>query len=83
MSDKMDEDRRSNPRWDLVNELYDWCDKGVQDIAEKKEMNFVEITMALHMLNKKIEYQQFTAMFEFNVEEQKEKEDKPSPDLYK
>tara|TARA_B110000263_G_C14785105_1_gene275023 strand:- start:116 stop:361 length:246 start_codon:yes stop_codon:yes gene_type:complete len=77
------EKNRTDPRWDIVNELYDWCDKGVVDIGEKNNMNFVEISMALHMLNKKIEYEQFKAMFEFNVEEMKHEQDKPSPDLYK
>ena len=50
------EKNRTDPRWDIVNELYDWCDKGVVDIGEKNNMNFVEISMALHMLNKKIEF---------------------------
>ena len=40
--DKMNEERKAEPRWDLVNELYEWCDKGVVEIAEKKEMNFIE-----------------------------------------
>ena len=48
-------------------------------------MNFIEIGMALHMINKKIEYEQFKVMFEFNVEGlQKNAKEKDQPkDLYR
>ena len=62
------ESKRADPRWDIINELYDKIDDDLVDMAEKKEMNFMEISMALHMINKKIEYEQFKAMFDLSVE---------------
>ena len=61
-------EEKINPRWDLINELYDAVDNSIVELGNKNEMNFVEISMALHMINKKIEYEQFRAMFDFNIE---------------
>jgi hypothetical protein len=63
-----EEEDRVNPNWDSVNKLYDALDKDIIDVSEKNEMNFIEISMALQMINKKIEYEQFKVMFEFNME---------------
>ena len=63
-----EEEDRVNPNWDAVNKLYDALDKDIIDVSEKNEMNFIEISMALQMINKKIEYEQFKMMFEFNME---------------
>ncbi len=38
------------------------------EISQKNKMNFIEISMALQMINKKVEYEQFKMMFEFNIE---------------
>ena len=73
------EDKKINPRWDVINELYDAIDHDMVDLGNKNEMNFVEISMALHMINKKMEYEQFKAMFEFNVEGIAENAVKPAP----
>ena len=73
-----EEEDRVNPNWDSVNKLYDALDKDIIDVSEKNEMNFIEISMALQMINKKMEYEQFKAMFEFNMEgEFKTKEGQP------
>ena len=73
-----DEPEKINPNWDAVNLLYDAIDKDIVDISQKNKMNFIEIDMALQMINKKIEYEQFKAMFEFNMEgEFKTKEGQP------
>jgi len=73
-----EEEDRVNPNWDSVNKLYDALDKDIIDVSEKNEMNFIEISMALQMINKKIEYEQFKMMFEFNMEgEFKTKEGQP------
>ena len=73
-----EEEDRVNPNWDAVNKLYDALDKDIIDVSEKNEMNFIEISMALQMINKKIEYEQFKMMFEFNMEgEFKTKEGQP------
>jgi len=78
-----EEPERTNPNWDSVNELYDKIDEDIVEISEKNKMNFIEISMALQMINKKVEYEQFKAMFEFNVEGLVEKE-KDGPDgMYK
>ena len=82
----MPEDKEKlDPRWDVINKLYDAIDNNIVDISDKEGMNFIEIGMALHLINKKIEYEQFKVMFEFNVEglqgETKEK-DQPK-DLYR
>ena len=74
---------RKNPRWDMVNELYDYIDEGIVKISEKNKMNFIEISLALQMVNKKIEYEQFKAMFEFNVEGLKEGEEKQPDGMYR
>ena len=63
-----EETEKINPNWDAVNILYDAVDKDIVDISQKNKMNFIEIDMALQMINKKIEYEQFKAMFEFNME---------------
>ena len=63
-----DEPERTNPNWDAVNALYDKIDNDIVDVSQKQKMNFIEISMALQMINKKIEYEQFKAMFEFNME---------------
>ena len=78
-----EEPERTNPNWDSINELYDVIDEAIVDMSQKNKMNFIEISMALQMVNKKVEYEQFKAMFEFNVEGLVEKE-KDGPDgMYK
>ena len=78
-----DEPEKVNPNWDSINELYDKIDEAIVDMSQKNKMNFIEISMALQMVNKKVEYEQFKAMFEFNVEGLVEKE-KDGPDgMYK
>ena len=73
-----DEPDRVNPNWDAVNKLYDAIDNDIVDISQKEKLNFIEISMALQMINKKMEYEQFKAMFEFNMEgEFKTKEGQP------
>jgi len=60
------------------NALYDAIDNDIVDISQKEKLNFIEISMALQMINKKMEYEQFKAMFEFNMEgEFKTKEGQP------
>ena len=78
-----EEPEKVNPNWDSINELYDKIDEDIVEISQKNKMNFIEISMALQMVNKKVEYEQFEAMFEFNVEGLVEKE-KDGPDgMYK
>ena len=73
-----EEPDRTNPNWDAVNALYDKIDNDIVDVSQKEKMNFIEISMALQMINKKMEYEQFKAMFEFNMEgEFKTKEGQP------
>ena len=73
-----DEPDSTNPNWDAVNALYDKIDNDIVDVSQKQKMNFIEISMALQMINKKMEYEQFKAMFEFNMEgEFKTKEGQP------
>ena len=73
-----EESERTNPNWDAVNKLYDAIDNDIVDISQKEKLNFNEISMALQMINKKMEYEQFKAMFEFNMEgEFKTKEGQP------
>ena len=73
-----EEEDRVNPNWDAVNALYDAIDNDIVDISQKEKLNFIEISMALQMINKKMEYEQFKAMFEFNMEgEFKTKEGQP------
>jgi len=73
-----EESERTNPNWDAVNKLYDAIDNDIVDISQKEKLNFIEISMALQMINKKMEYEQFKAMFEFNMEgEFKTKEGQP------
>lgn len=79
-----EEPERTNPNWDSVNELYDKIDEDIVEISEKNKMNFIEISMALQMINKKIEYEQFKMMFEFNIEGLAEKDKEGQPDgMYK
>ena len=73
-----EESDRVNPNWDAVNKLYDAIDNDIVDVSQKEKMNFIEISMALQMINKKMEYEQFKAMFEFNMDgEFKTKEGQP------
>ena len=73
-----EEEDRINPNWDAVNKLYDAIDNDIVDVSQKEKLNFIEISMALQMINKKMEYEQFKAMFEFNMEgEFKTKEGQP------
>ena len=73
-----EESDRVNPNWDAVNALYDKIDNDIVDVSQKEKMNFIEISMALQMINKKMEYEQFKAMFEFNMDgEFKTKEGQP------
>ena len=75
-----EEPEKVNPNWDSVNELYDKIDEDIVEISEKNKMNFIEISMALQMINKKIEYEQFKMMFEFNIEGLAEKDKEGQPD---
>ena len=79
-----EEPKKVNPNWDSINELYDKIDVAIVDLSNKNEMNFIEISMALQMINKKIEYEQFKMMFEFNIEGlvEKSKEGKPDGNMY-
>ena len=73
-----EEPDRTNPNWDAVNILYDALAENRVDISQKEKLNFIEISMALQMINKKMEYEQFKAMFEFNMDgEFKTKEGQP------
>ena len=73
-----DEPEKINPNWDAVNALYDALGKDIVNVSQKQKMNFIEISLALQLVNKKIEYEQFKAMFEFNMEgEFKTKEGQP------
>ena len=63
-----EEPKKVNPRWEIVDKLYDALDNDIVEISDKEKMNFIEISMALHMINKKVEYEQFRAMFDFTVE---------------
>jgi flagellar motor component MotA len=85
MSEDTPKQERTNPRWDVVNELYDYVDKGIVDIGEKHKMNFVEISMALIMIEKKIRYEEFRAMLDFNLEQMQEqqKEQQVSDNMYR
>ena len=79
-----EEPEKVNPRWDIINKLYDAIDTNITDISEKEKMNFIEISMALQMINKKVEYEQFKAMFDFNVESMvKEAEEGQPEGMYK
>tara|TARA_Y100000296_G_C5089632_1_gene214185 strand:- start:339 stop:584 length:246 start_codon:yes stop_codon:yes gene_type:complete len=79
-----EEPEKKNPNWDSINELYDKIDEDIVEISEKNKMNFIEISMALQMVNKKIEYEQFKMMFEFNIEGLTEKAKEDQPDgMYK
>ena len=71
---------RKNPRWDMVNELYDYIDDGIVKISEKNKMNFIEISMALQMINQKVDYEQFKAMFDFNIESLAKQSDEDQPE---
>ena len=75
-----EEPEKVNPNWDSINELYDVIDEAIVDMSQKNKMNFIEISMALQMVNKKVEYEQFKAMFEFNVEGLVEKDKEGQPD---
>ena len=75
-----EEPEKVNPNWDSINELYDVIDEDIVEISEKNKMNFIEISMALQMINKKIEYEQFKMMFEFNIEGLAEKDKEGQPD---
>ena len=79
-----EEPEKVNPRWDIINQLYDAIDNDIVDISEKNKMNFIEISMALQMINKKVEYEQFKAMFDFNVESLAKQAEEDQPDgMYK
>ena len=75
-----EEPEKVNPNWDSINELYDVIDEAIVDMSQKNKMNFIEISMALQMVNKKVEYEQFKMMFEFNVEVLVEKDKEGQPD---
>ena len=75
-----EEPKKVNPNWDSINELYDKIDVAIVDLSKKNEMNFIEISMALQMINKKIEYEQFKTMFEFNIEGLIDKTKEGQPD---
>lgn len=75
-----EEPEKVNPRWEIINQLYDAIDTNIVDISEKNKMNFIEISMALQMINKKIEYEQFKMMFEFNIEGLIDKTKEGQPD---
>ena len=85
VKEEKSEDEKINPRWDVINELYDAIDDSMVNLGNKHEMNFVEISMALHMISKKMEYEQFKAMFEFNMEgiEQDAVKTEPADGMYK
>ena len=79
-----EEPERVNPRWEIINKLYDAIDANITDSSEKEKMNFIEISMALQMINKKVEYEQFKAMFEFNIESMAKQADEKQPEgMYK
>ena len=78
-----EEPERKDPRWDIINILYDAIDSNIVEISEKNKMNFIEISLALQLVNKKIEYEQFKAMFDFNFEGLKEGQEKQPDGMYR
>ena len=80
----VDKPERHNPRWDIVNKLYDAIDESIVSIGAEDKMNFIEISIALNMINKKINYEEFKSMLEFNVEQvQKEIDEREPEGMYK
>ena len=75
-----EEPEKVNPRWEIINQLYDAIDNDIVDISEKNKMNFIEISMALQMINQKVDYEQFKAMFDFNIESLANQADVDQPD---
>jgi hypothetical protein len=70
------EPEKINPRWDKINMLYDAVDESIVTLGNEHEMNFVEISMAMHMIFKKLEYEQFRAMFDFNMSVERDEDGK-------
>ena len=78
-----EEPEKVNPNWDAVNALYDALDEDIVNVSQKNKMNFIEISLALQLVNKKIEYEQFKAMFDFNFEGLKEGQEKQPDGMYR
>lgn len=80
------------PRWDIVNELYDGLDQKIHDLFMEKKITYAEIEFAMIMMKEKLLQQKIQLMHAYiqsessdNSEEQKDNvEPKPEPkDLYK
>ncbi len=81
-----------DPRWDVVNELYDILDPGIHKLYEDKNITYAEIEFAFIMMKEKLLQQKIQLMHAYLQSEGEEKADKkednvepkPEPkDLYK
>lgn len=57
----MAEEEVRQPRWDKVEKLYDAVDESLVKIIEEEDLNFIEISIAMMMINSKLDQQKMSA----------------------
>ena len=73
------------PRWDVINELYDSIDETISGMFKDKRLSFGEIEIGIKLMEDKILQQKMELMFQFIKEnDEKDPEEKKEPsDIYK
>jgi len=73
------------PRWDVINELYDSIDETISGMFKDKHLSFGEIEIGIKLMEDKILQQKMELMFQFIKEnDEKDPEEKKEPsDIYK
>jgi len=73
------------PRWDVINELYDSIDETISDMFKEKHLSFGEIEIGIKLMEDKILQQKMELMFQYIKEnDEKDPEEKKEPsDIYK
>jgi|TARA_R110000824_G_scaffold26662_1_gene91377 hypothetical protein len=73
------------PRWEVINELYDSIDGTISNMFKDKHLSFGEIEIGMKLMEDKILQQKMELMFQFIKEkDEQDSEEKKAPDhLYK
>ena len=74
----MAEEIKHQPNWEKVENLFDKLDDAMTTIVNKDDMNFMEISIAMMMLNSKIDQQKFSVLMMMESQAKTEEETKDS-----
>lgn len=84
MSEEEKSDKSDNPRWDVVNTLYEDMDKRIDELYESDKISYGEIEIAMMMMKEKMLQQKIEIMHHIINDRDSEDGGSEAPDaMYK